>query len=572
MPLPKIHCLASLAGLVGCLCAGPAGAQRESMSATTAPRVRVQSGTVEGRVDPATHVRVFRGIPYAAPPVGPLRWRPPQPVPRWRHVRPALEDGASCPRLPARSASDVGEPMEEDCLFLNVFAPAQGQVGSPRTARPVMVWFHGGGFVGGSARGYDGRALAHKGAVVVTLNYRLGPLGYLAHPGLAAESPDGSSGNYGLLDQMAALRWVKRNIGAFGGDSARITIFGESAGAFSVGALLASPLARGLFHGAILQSGTGLGYGILSADTARAFAHAGAIRLGVSGVDAAAVVSLRAVPVDRLLEAYRGSYSALKPFALWFAPSIDPWVLPHPLDQAIVRGTWNPVPVVVGSNSAEGWYFVPRACRASGVLAPAAPCLPADSGTARGSLALYDALLGPGGFGDTTGGLARAYPAGTPAEAQEQLYRLVGDMGFGAPARALARLISSHGGRAYLYHFTRESVDSAGRPVKALHTTEVPFTFGNVPDAWEPYSAYRGHAPYDVRLADAVSDYWVAFASTGDPNRARAANPWPHWPRYTPREDSHLELGEEIVARQGLRSRQYDALDRLAGADHEGRP
>lgn len=311
-----------------------------------APRVSVDGGTLEGTADSATGVLLFRGVPYAAPPVGPLRFRPPAPPAAWSGVRSAAALGHNC--LQGQPFGDI-DPypagVSEDCLYLNVATASTS--GAPR---PVMVWIHGGGFYagfGGEER-HNPTRLAQKGAVVVTLNYRLGPFGFLAHPALAAESPHRSAGNYGILDQIAALEWVRRNVARFGGDPAQVTIFGESAGGFSVGALVASPLARGLFQRAILESGTGIGAGVVPRDTALARgARFTAERLGVAADAPDAAARLRALPADSILHASRGGASP--------APSVntDGWVLPRSVDSALATGQANLVPAIVGSNRDE---------------------------------------------------------------------------------------------------------------------------------------------------------------------------------------------------------------------------
>src|SRR3954465_12200855 len=265
-----------------------------------APRVTIDTGTLEG-LDTAG-VMVFRGIPYAAPPVGDLRWKPTQAPARWQGVRAARDLGHNCMQhQPYSDIDPFAAGVSEDCLYLNVWTKSLDN----RAPRPVMVWIHGGGFFagfGGEER-HNGARLAQKGAVVVTLNYRLGPFGFFAHPALAAESPNHAAGNYGLLDQIAALQWVKRNIARFGGDPSRVTIFGESAGGMSVGSLIASPLAKGLFQRAILESGTGVAVGIGSRDSARAMAFRFADALGVAGAGPDALAHLRALSADTLLAA-----------------------------------------------------------------------------------------------------------------------------------------------------------------------------------------------------------------------------------------------------------------------------
>jgi para-nitrobenzyl esterase len=355
-----------------------------------------------------------------------------------------------------------------------------------------MVWIHGGGFIagfGGEAR-HHGGYLARKGAVVVTLNYRLGIFGFLAHPSLAAESPEGSTGNYGLLDQLAALRWVKGNIARFGGDPARVTIFGESAGGMSAGALIASPLAKGLFHRAILQSGVGVGGIVAARDSLMAQGERFASSLGATGQGTAASAALRAVPAETLV--VRAAAAARPgPSSVRFSPRplLDGWFLPRPVDSAVALGVANLVPVIVGSNADES------------------------------------------------------------------------DEIFGAPARAFARLVTGRGVRAYLYHFTRVAhEDSVARKRGAYHSADIVFGFG-LP---RPVDPTAGRAPYDSTLADAMSDYWVAFAASGDPNGPPNEGRRPRWPAYDARSDEYLELGAEIVAKRGLRTARYDALDEAA--------
>lgn len=467
----------------------------QSPTASAAPRVTIDAGTLEGAIDPATGVQVYRAIPYAAPPLGRLRWAPPASAASWSGMRPADKIGRNCMQRPVWSDIDpLAAGVSEDCLFLNVWS-----TGTRGAARPVMVWIHGGGFFagfGGEGR-HDGGYLAQKGAVVVTLNYRLGVLGFLAHPALAAESPNGSTGNYGLLDQLAALQWVQRNIRRFGGDPGRVTIFGESAGGMSVGALIASPLAKGLFHRAILQSGVGLGGIVAPRDTLLAQGVRFAESLGATGRGAEAAAALRAIPADTLLArlaAMPQGPSSTRPSN---QPTLDGWFLPRPLDSALVMGTANLVPVIVGSNADE------------------------------------------------------------PDEV------------FGAPARVFARLVAGRGGRAYLYQFTRVAQeDSVARKRGAYHSADIVFGFG-IP---RPVDPAAGRAAYDSTLADAMSDYWVSFAASGDPNGPPSAGRRPRWPVYEPQSDAHLELGAEVAVRHGLRKAQYDALDEAARKRGEIRP
>ena len=468
--------------------AGVLGARRNSH-----PRVTIETGTVEGVVDSSTRVIVFRGIPYAAPPVGRLRWRPPQPTKPWRGVRGARQLGHNCiQHQPYGDIDPFTAGISEDCLYLNVWTSSLDK----RASRlPVMVWIHGGGFwagFGGEER-HNGARLAQKGAVVVTLNYRLGAFGFLAHPAFAAESPHHAAGNYGLLDQIAALQWVKRNIARFGGDPSRVTIFGESAGGMSVGSLIVSPLAKGLFQRAILESGTGISIGIVSRDTARVVALKFAESLRVGGVNAAAAARLRALSAETILA---GSLHVSPPGQAAFSPVVDGWVLPHPVDSALLHGPANLVPVIAGTNRDEG------------------------------------------------------------------------DEWMGAPTRSFARLISARGVPTYVYMFSRVGDDSANHARGAYHSAEITFVFGRP----HPLQPSAGTAPYDSAVAEAMSDYWVSFATTGDPNSGPSAGRWPRWPRYESATDALLEIGPEIKPRTLVKRAVYDSIDAVARSHGELRP
>ena len=444
------------------------------------PRVTIDTGTLQG-LDTA-RVKVFRGIPYAAPPVGALRWRPPQPPKHWTGIRPASQLGHNCEQhQPYSDIDPFAAGVSEDCLYLNVWTST---LDARATRRPVMVWIRGGGFwagFGGEER-HNGARLAQKGAVVVTVNYRLGAFGFLAHPALAAESPHHAAGNYGLLDQIAALHWVQRNIARFGGDPSRVTIFGESAGGMSVGSLIASPLAKGLFQGAILESGTGVGLGVGSRDDGQKIAMQLAESLHVRGSGAEAAREFRALSADTVLTASLRVGQHGQP-AFW--PVVDGWVLPHPVDSALLNGAANLVPVIAGTNRDEG------------------------------------------------------------------------DEWMAAPTRAFARLIAARGVPVYVYMFSRVGDDSANRARGAYHSAEITFVFGRT----HPLQPSAGSAPYDSTVAEAMSDYWVSFATTGDPNSGPSAGKWPRWPRYDPKTDALLEIGPEIAARTLVKRAAYDSID-----------
>ena len=484
--MPNRPLLIVRAGVVGTAILAVLGATRVAPP----PRVTVDGGTLEG-LDTAG-VMVFRGIPYAAPPVGSLRWRPPQPAAHWTGVRPAAQLGHNCiQHQPYSDIDPFKAGVSEDCLYLNVWT---NSLDGRMAKRPVMVWIHGGGFwagFGGEER-HNGARLAQKGAVVVTLNYRLGPLGFLAHPALAAESPHHATGNYGLLDQIAALEWVKRNIARFGGDPSRVTIFGESAGGMSVGSLIASPLAKGLFHRAILESGTGVSIGITPRDTARAIGLRFAESVGVRGEGAAAAAQLRALNPDTLLAAS----TAASVGGPKFFPVADGWVLPRPVDSALLSGKANFVPVIAGTNRDEG------------------------------------------------------------------------DEWMAAPTRSFARLVAAHGTPTYVYMFSRVGDDSVNRKRGAYHSAEITFVFGRS----RPLQADAGTTAYDSTIADAMSDYWIAFANSGDPNGTPAAGKWPRWPRYNPMTDALLEIGPDIAPRTMVKRAVYDSLDAIGRTRGQVRP
>src|SRR6266404_3557411 len=311
--------------------------------------IKVDGGLISGTT--ADGLGSFKGIPFAAPPVGDLRWKAPQPVVAWEGVRQCDSFGPECPQAPYPAGSMYASPPQkqsEDCLYLNVWTAARSG-----EKRPVMVWIHGGALTRGSGanRVYDGTAFAKKGVVLVTINYRLGPLGYLAHPELTSESPRHSSGNYGVLDQIAALKWVQTNIAVFGGDAKNVTIFGESAGSWSVNTLVATPLAKGLFHRAIGESGGSFGpMPYLKEDRNKI---ASAEKVGVAFAKAAgadSIKALRELPAEKIVDVFNNDAEGKK---FRTQPCVDGWVLPDEIRNIFARNTHNDVPVIVGSNANE---------------------------------------------------------------------------------------------------------------------------------------------------------------------------------------------------------------------------
>jgi para-nitrobenzyl esterase len=498
-------------------------------------RVQLDSGPVTG-VQQAG-VWSFEGIPYAAPPVGQLRWAPPQPVIPWTEPRACTSFGPACPQPGSGGVSylDVGK-TSEDCLYLNVWSPAT----SPEERLPVMVWIHGGSFTtgAGSMAVYDGRNLAERGVVVVTINYRLGPLGFLAHPALAQESAIQSTGNYGLMDQIEALGWVSRNIAAFGGDPARVTVFGESAGAISILDLLVSSQSEGLFQRAIVESGILLdaGFdGVTTAATLQEAEQAGESYAAKLGVDPNGDVAaqLRAKSVDELLAAAGGSDNLLAGGLTW-KPCVDGLVLADLPTRLWEAGNPLKVPLLIGSNRDEGNAFLQQLT------------IPPSQ-----YQAYMDKIFGP--HADQALAL---YPAPQPADVLPTLSRMLTEVGFASTGRFAAELMSRSQPpvSAYLYEFTRVPF---GNPLGAFHSVEIPYVFGNL----GLFSTLGTVGQTDRDLSDAIMGYWSRFAATGDPNGDAA----PAWPIYQASTDRHLELGDQIKTGSGLYKQACDLADEVRG-------
>lgn len=452
------------------------------------PRVAAPAGEVRGTATDGVHV--FRGIPYARPPVDDLRWRPTAPLPAWSGVREATEFGAACPQ-PASPFADHAA-MSEDCLFLNVWTAGEA------AKAPVLVWIHGGSLVSGAASEaiYDGTGFARRGVVVVSINYRLGALGWLAHPGLSAESPDNISGNYGLMDQIEALRWVRRNIGAFGGDPDNVTIAGESAGALSVLYLMAAPEARGLFHRAIAQSGY-----MITQPELRGGSYADwpdAETLGVSlaaALGAADPDALRAMSAQAIIDGTART--------AWFPlGTVDGRLLPRQLVETFDRGEQAPVPVLAGYNEGEI-----RSLRF--LLPPAPPSADAYTAEIRAR------------YGDLADAFLARYPAGVMSESMLATTR---DAMYGWTAERLAVKQTALGAPAFLYYFDHgyPAADEGG--FRAFHASEIPFVFGTT-DATPRYWPPIPKTTEERRLTDAMLSYWATFARDGVP-RAPGEEEW----------------------------------------------
>lgn len=499
---------------------------------------RLDSGAISGVLvekEGAAPVRAFKGIPFAAPPVGALRWKPPQPVAPWEGVRACEAFGPVCPQ-PMVPFFVVPGPRSEDCLYLNVWTGAA----DPGAKLPVMVWIHGGSLIfGAGSQGlYDGAPLARRGVVVVTINYRLGPFGFLAHPALSKESPQGVSGNYGLLDQLAALEWVKRNIAAFGGDPGCVTIFGESAGGGSVQALLLSPLARGLFHRAIVQSpvlsAPPLRGGAPGVESAEAAGERFAAAIGVAGPEpssAEALAALRSKTAPELLAGSAGPPEVGVTKGVTFGLCADGVAIPDDPVALVAAGKQADVPLLIGTTADEGTLFV---------------------GTIRTRADLAKAIDGM--FGAQAPAVAEAYPASSDGEAKRVAARLLADSIFVAPTRAFVRARQGLSSKAWLYAFTRAPMAGRLLGLGAHHGCELGYVFETL-DA----PGAMGIQPLDRTLSATVAAAWVRFARSGDPS----GEGLPEWPAYTAENDAHLELGDEVRPGAGLRKAQCDLLEQV---------
>ncbi|MGH6649494.1 MAG: carboxylesterase/lipase family protein [Sphingopyxis sp.] len=455
-----------------------------------APVVDTPAGSVEGKA--VGKLRVFKGIPFAQPPVGSLRWKPPVALPAWPGVRKAQSFGAACiqPRPTAIGIyTNPPAKVSEDCLTLNIWAPEAVK------GAPVIVWIHGGALTNGySHEGmYDGAKLAARGAVVVSINYRLGALGYLAHPELSKESPDGVSGNYGLLDQIAALEWVKANIGAFGGDAGNVTIAGESAGALSVMYLMTAPKARGLFHKAIAQSAY-----MISTPSLREARH-GEIPAETMGTKVAAALGAADLAALRAMDASALNDGALKAgYFPW--GTVDGKVLPRQLVDSFDRGEQAPVPMIAGFNIGE--------IRSLRMLAPPAPA----------NAAVYEGAIRQR-YGDLADGWLKLYPA---KDLNEAVIATTRDALYGWTSERLAIKQSALGQNAYLYLFDHGYPATSEAGLHGFHAAEIPYVFGTATDT-PPYWPKIPDTVAEKRFAAAMGDYWVSFAKTGKPETAGQA-------------------------------------------------
>lgn len=464
---------------------------------------KVTGGEIAGRV--IDGISEFKGVPFAAPPVGDLRWKGPRPVKPWSGVRQTIQYGPACMQNGGGGGAGPGVPYGEDCLYLNVWSPAK----SASEKLPVLAWIYGGAYVGGATSNplYDGTHFARRGVVFVSISYRVGPFGFLATPELSKESGHGS-GTYGIQDQIAGLKWIKRNISKFGGDPSKVTILGHSAGGFAVSMLAGSPLAKGLFRGVISESGGNFhppedfpwpGSNITTLRMAEATGQAWLAKLGVHSIAEA-----RALPADKILAGARGGRGA----RLW--PPVDGYV--DVGDQSVLwkEGRFNDTAIIVGDVSDETAAF----------------------GVRKSTPAAFEDMVRKG-YGPAADAILAAYPHATDEEASRAATELSSDTVFDWGQYTWARQQSKYGkGKAYVYWFDKPSArDPNGSP----HGSEVAYVFGNLGLRGPPPSAE------DRALSDEMQSYWVNFARTLDPN----GKGLPHWPHFTAADPTVMRFGKD---------------------------
>jgi para-nitrobenzyl esterase len=504
-----------------------------TFGATSPNVVHIDTGNIEGTRSADSKVRIFEGIPFAAPPVGPLRWKAPQPAASWSGIRKTVEFGPRC--MQGRIYTDMvfrDNGPSEDCLYLNVWTPAR----SDNARLPVMVWIYGGGFAAGASSEprQDGEHLAEKGVVVVSFNYRLNIFGFFSNPELAKESGHDSSGNYGLLDQFAALEWVHRNIPAFGGDPGNVTIFGESAGSLSVSALMASPLSKDLFRHAIGESGAFFGPTLPlkplkeSEEADQKFATT---KLGTDSIEA-----LRAKPASEILEATLKERPQVR-----FAPNIDGYFLPESVSSIFEAGKQAHVPLLAGFNHDEGSYHM-------------------IFGKEPVSVQNYESRI-RALYGSNADEILKLYPAKNDEEAKRSAQALAGDRFIAfATWKWIQTQCETGGSPVYRYEFddAPPTLPDQGESRGAYHSSEIEFVFGNLASKKLPWK------PADYKLSELMSTYWTNFAKTGNPNGPDLVK----WPVYDKKDHwDVMYLSTDPHAAPAAHRARYEFLDHLKSFD-----
>ena len=481
--------------------------------------LRIENGLISGMKDSKSDVVSFKGIPFAAPPVGDLRWKAPQSVKSWNGVKDCKTFSASAMQGPPMPFSmwtsefiAPAEPLSEDCLYLNVWTAAK----SASEKRPVIVFIHGGAFTSGSGSVpvYDGTAMAQKGVVFVTINYRVGIFGFFSHPGLSKESASKTSGNYGLLDQIEALKWVQKNIAAFGGDPTRVAIAGQSAGAFSVNYLVASPLAKGLFQRAIAESGGA----VLPTNPLSG-------QQNLKDAEQRGIEFARSMKVNSIDELRAKTATELMAVRAMTSPIVDGYVIPEPVYNIFSTGKQNDVPVLMGWNANEG-NFGGQLQNAANFKQQAAEK-----------------------YGEKADEFLKLFPSGTDAEAEQSQLILSGLQTFGVQAYAWMNLQNKTGkSSVFMYHFERAvPYTKDQKPFGAFHTSEVPYAYNNL------HMSNRPWVKTDIQLAETMSSYWANFAANGNPNGSNL----PEWKACNPKNLKAMILAEkceikELPQRDGL--------------------
>ena len=512
------------------------GLMHAQSSQQSAPEVKTASGVVRGVI--AGDVAAFKGIPYAAPPVGEFRWRPPQPVKPWKEVRDASKDCADCPQRAWPGSTAI---QSEDCLFLNVWAPANA---SNKSKLPVMVWIHGGGFTGGSGSGpgSTGDAFAKQGVILTTINYRLGRLGHFAHPALSKENPEEFKGSYAYMDQIAALKWIKENIAAFGGDPNNVTIFGFSAGGVSVHSLLTIPAAKGLFHKAIGESSGGRD-GVLTGrpinkENADPLYTISAETIGINfarkhkiqSTDASALGKLRSLSVDEIVDGGLETDSA--GLRIYSGPILDGKLVVETAESAYKAGRQPNVPLIVGNCSAEiGGPFVSNASSKEALFAS---------------------------FGELEADAKAAFDPDGNKQFDEVITKFNTDWVWGEPARFTARAFVAKRAPVFMYQFGYVPPTWRERArYGAGHGSEVAFVFNTLNARW----GNPGEATTEEKaLAKIMNTYWSNFAKTGNPNGKGV----PAWPQYDSQKEEILDidLDGKPVAKPDPRRARFNVIEK----------
>lgn len=505
------------------------------------PKVKISNGIVKGSIE--NNVAIFKGIPYAAPPVGEFRWRPPQPVKNWNGELDATKFGSNCAQSGFRAtAGTIAEGSSEDCLYLNIWTLANS---GPKTKLPVMVWIHGGGFTGGSGSSPQnfGHEFVKNGVILVNINYRLGRLGYFAHPALSKEFPNEYKGNYGYMDQIAALQWIQKNISSFGGDPNNVTIFGFSAGGVSVHSLLTIPSAKGLFHKLISESGggrdgvlTGRPIGNENADifytvSAEKIGMNFAKKQGIEGADAEALTKLRALKVEQIVDSGQETDGPNGP-RTYSGPILDGKLIIETAENAYKAGRQPKMPLIIGNCSAEiGGPFVSYAKTKEELFAS---------------------------FGDLESEAKATYDADGSKTFNEVLTKFNTDWVWGEPARMTALAFLAKQAPTYVYQFGYVPASTQQRsPYGAGHGSEVSYVFNTLNARW---GATAEPTAEEKILAKNMNIYWTNFAKTGNPNGEGV----PNWPIYNNANQDILdvELDGKIISKPDPRKARFDVIEK----------